>query len=360
MLKLIKAWLKAPIEERDEQGRRRMTGGKKAKRGTPQGGVATPPTMLQNAPRGARFKRALFSPEHDLHPAFLNLHALDQRADDITLASPVDLFQPALNFRCEVLQPTDDQLQLVLQYRLIGEFPGLFFKFRDAFPHPCDPRLKLLLLDQSFGVRVNEASYALPHSLQLTFNAGQVLPPGLRPRLQTAAVLCGQPLRVCQQRLHLAPDRAVQQVGPHLQVVTHALAAEPVGVRPEAAVVGVVSRQALLVPDALTVEGVPAALAADQTLEQIPRPPAPLPRVPLIGLQLFLDRGEHLLIDDRRHRDRDPFLARDTRVRVGPSRLQAVAALRAEPGAQRTCTSLAESCRARISRILQDRPDDAA
>ena len=42
MLKLIKAWLKAPIEERDEQGKRRMTGGKKAKRGTPQGGVASP------------------------------------------------------------------------------------------------------------------------------------------------------------------------------------------------------------------------------------------------------------------------------------------------------------------------------
>lgn len=42
MLKLIKMWLKVPIEERDEQGRRRMSGGRKSKRGTPQGGVISP------------------------------------------------------------------------------------------------------------------------------------------------------------------------------------------------------------------------------------------------------------------------------------------------------------------------------
>ena len=42
VLRLIKMWLKAPIEERDEDGTRRMNGGKGAKRGTPQGGVASP------------------------------------------------------------------------------------------------------------------------------------------------------------------------------------------------------------------------------------------------------------------------------------------------------------------------------
>jgi RNA-directed DNA polymerase len=42
MLRLIKQWLKAPVEETDEQGNRRMSGGKKATRGTPQGGVASP------------------------------------------------------------------------------------------------------------------------------------------------------------------------------------------------------------------------------------------------------------------------------------------------------------------------------
>jgi RNA-directed DNA polymerase len=42
VLRLIKLWLKAPIEERDGDGKRRMVGRKRNKRGTPQGGVATP------------------------------------------------------------------------------------------------------------------------------------------------------------------------------------------------------------------------------------------------------------------------------------------------------------------------------
>jgi len=42
VLRLIKLWLKAPVEERDEDGTRRMTGGKNSKQGTPQGGVISP------------------------------------------------------------------------------------------------------------------------------------------------------------------------------------------------------------------------------------------------------------------------------------------------------------------------------
>jgi RNA-directed DNA polymerase len=42
MLKLVKSWLKVPVEERDERGRKRMSGGKKSRCGTPQGGVISP------------------------------------------------------------------------------------------------------------------------------------------------------------------------------------------------------------------------------------------------------------------------------------------------------------------------------
>lgn len=42
VLRLVKMWLKVPVEERDERGRRRMTGGKRSTRGTPQGGVISP------------------------------------------------------------------------------------------------------------------------------------------------------------------------------------------------------------------------------------------------------------------------------------------------------------------------------
>jgi RNA-directed DNA polymerase len=42
VLRLIKLWLQAPVEERDGNGIPRMSGGKGSTRGTPQGGVASP------------------------------------------------------------------------------------------------------------------------------------------------------------------------------------------------------------------------------------------------------------------------------------------------------------------------------
>src|SRR5271168_5266862 len=42
VLWLIKLWLRAPVEERNGDGTRRMSGGRSNKRGTPQGGVASP------------------------------------------------------------------------------------------------------------------------------------------------------------------------------------------------------------------------------------------------------------------------------------------------------------------------------
>ncbi len=42
ILALVKMWLKAPVEERGGDGKRRMTGGKGSKHGTPQGGVISP------------------------------------------------------------------------------------------------------------------------------------------------------------------------------------------------------------------------------------------------------------------------------------------------------------------------------
>jgi len=42
MLHLVKMWLTVPVEERDEKGKKRLTGGKGNDRGTPQGGVISP------------------------------------------------------------------------------------------------------------------------------------------------------------------------------------------------------------------------------------------------------------------------------------------------------------------------------
>jgi RNA-directed DNA polymerase len=42
VLHLVKMWLKVPVEETDERGRSRYSGGKGSKQGTPQGGVISP------------------------------------------------------------------------------------------------------------------------------------------------------------------------------------------------------------------------------------------------------------------------------------------------------------------------------
>ena len=42
MLRLIKMWLKVPVEETDDRGRRTHSGGKRSKAGIPQGGVISP------------------------------------------------------------------------------------------------------------------------------------------------------------------------------------------------------------------------------------------------------------------------------------------------------------------------------
>src|SRR4051794_41722501 len=42
VLRLIKMWLTVPVEEQDENGKRRLTGGQNHRCGTPQGGVVTP------------------------------------------------------------------------------------------------------------------------------------------------------------------------------------------------------------------------------------------------------------------------------------------------------------------------------
>jgi RNA-directed DNA polymerase len=42
VLRLLKLWLRAPVDERDSNGKGRMSGGKSSRYGTPQGGVVSP------------------------------------------------------------------------------------------------------------------------------------------------------------------------------------------------------------------------------------------------------------------------------------------------------------------------------
>src|SRR3990170_5929383 len=75
VLRLIKMWLKAPIEERDADGTRRMSGGKGSTRGTPQGGVASP--LLANIYMNRFLKHFRLTGCHDAFRAHVVAYADD-------------------------------------------------------------------------------------------------------------------------------------------------------------------------------------------------------------------------------------------------------------------------------------------
>ncbi len=64
ILRLLKMWLKAPVEERDGDGKKRMSGGKNAKRGTPQGGVISPLLANRYMNRFLRYWEKTKQPRH--------------------------------------------------------------------------------------------------------------------------------------------------------------------------------------------------------------------------------------------------------------------------------------------------------
>jgi len=97
-----------------------------------------------------------------------------------------------------------------------------------------------------------------------------------------------------------------------LGVVTHPLATEPIGVRPDTAVIGIVSRVALrrAGADGLAIVGILTLCAHHQPLEQIAGTTLALAGPPPIALSLLLHGRKQLPTDQRGHGYFDPLLLR--------------------------------------------------
>ena len=258
----IERWLKAPVRMPDGSMVERS-------RGTPQGGVITPPTILQSSfavwSSWPRVRGGRSNPEDDIDAVAVDLDALDQGPDQVALERPVDLGHPSVHLLREVLEPTDDQCQARSQGGLIPQGHGLLLPTRDPLPKARDARLELGLVDQAFGVAVDEPrdGAAQLRDLGLDDVEFRTIAPA-PPRLVEAPLVLGRdPGRVPQQLLDLVPDRLVEPVGAHLRVRAHPLAAEAVGVAAAAAVVGVGAQLALRGPQAdrlPVIEGIASAV----------------------------------------------------------------------------------------------------
>jgi hypothetical protein len=306
--------------------------------------------------------RPLIDPEDHLPLIVIDFHPLHQGADQLASAGPVCVLQPVFHLCGNVLESPDDQWQFDVQGRCIRELVGWLFACRDPLSQVGDPGLELALLKEPFGITVDQPCQALPPPAPLPLDRGEVMAPHVRVRVQSAAVFLRQALGRLHQRSDLAPYGEIQPGGPHLRRATDARAAQTRRIRPQAPVIGIIARPALggRVADALAVIRLPPPWAADQALPQVCGAAAVWPRVALVVPQLLLDRRTHRGRDHRRHRERQPLLARPLHRRGGAPRLQGTAALGPQARARQALAGLAERGRPPRGGVPPHAPHDTA
>ena len=155
LLRLIGKWLKAGVLEdgcitHPESG-------------SPQGGVVTPPTMLQTTLLGASFKRGWTDSIHDANLLLVDLDLLHQRPDDLPPCLPVRSLQPLGDTPRELLQLTDHQPQFRFLTLLAGPPLAFALQLGEAIPRRQHPRLEFRPLEQAVSVSVDHPRNRLFH-----------------------------------------------------------------------------------------------------------------------------------------------------------------------------------------------------
>jgi Reverse transcriptase (RNA-dependent DNA polymerase) len=271
--------------------------------GPPPGGPLTLPTKVQPFFFETDLSRAWRDPEDHVHLVRGEFHPLHQCADQLALPGPSEVVEPLVELRGELFQPAHHQPQCRVQRQRIGELVARHFDVRQAVAEPGQPRFNLMLFDKAFGVPVDQPRHTLAELPQLGLQGGPSVAssPSIWP--QTALVFRRHPLGVGQQSADFAPYRQLEQIGPHLGLMTDAFPAKAIGVRAEAAVVCIGAELALTGTgaEAFPIGGIAAMPALPHTLQHLQRPAARWPGVALILPPLLLDGGEQRSLHERRH-----------------------------------------------------------
>ena len=288
--------------------------------------------MLQKPPFGGRVKRVRGYFVHDEDLFGVHFDLFDDGSDDLPALVPVGAVQTADHLAGEVLHPTDHQPELLLLGLFIHLCLGFGSQSLQAMLGLLDAWFELVLFQQAILKGVDQPSNATLRLADSGLKLFDTIPSyAFLPARQPAPILLLDALGIRQQRADIFPHRLLQQVGPNLPVVAHSLATEPVGVRTGAAVVGIVALLALAgrQADGLAVVRIPALLADQQALQQMPGAPSALPTAPAVLGQLFLDDAEEVLAHDRRDGNAGPLVWRNIVGRVRFARLFTSAALSA-------------------------------
>src|SRR5512135_146051 len=276
-------------------------------------GELTPPTMLRTTLLGAPFKRGRTDPIHDPDLLLVDLHLLYQGPNDFSSRVPVRPFQPLPDAPRELLQLADHQPEFRLLGGLADPLPRLFLQSGQALPRRRDPRLEFRLVEQPVAVSIDQSRnhlfYIIDQFAEMLHLQARA---GLRP-LQPPLVLRPDPLGLGQELAHIFPDGGVQHISADLLVPAQALAAEAVGVRARAAIVGVRDLAFALgrgPARRLAGAAVAAPLAHDQALEQVPPAAGPVAAASPVLLELGLDRPEEVLAHQAGHFNENLVLQR--------------------------------------------------
>jgi hypothetical protein len=235
----------------------------------------------------------------------------------------------------KVLHPADHQGQAAFGLSRLGQRLSLLLHPGEPLLQAGDARLELVAVDDPFGIAVDQPADPPVQALDRAVEGCGLVPVAraLLQLVETTLVFSSKAGRILQESTDLGPDRQLEAVAAYRAIGTRRHAAEAMPVSSEAAVVAILGLLAAadLATGHLAVEGVAAAAADHQALEQPTGTPTPFPPVSPVLVQLGLCCREQRRLDQGGHRDLDPLLSsyRDAGVglprwpRAAPDRAQA-------------------------------------
>ena len=114
VLRLIRLWLVAPVEESDKRGgTRRTTQNKDQGRGIPQGAPNTPPTMLQTSYLAISIYGIGADFVDDPHLFLIDFHPLHHRSNNGPTSRPISTVQALRHLFGELPHPSDHQMHRI-------------------------------------------------------------------------------------------------------------------------------------------------------------------------------------------------------------------------------------------------------
>ena len=172
----------------------------------------------------------------------------------------------------KVLHPADHQGQAAFGLSRLGQRLSLLLHPGEPLLQAGDARLELVAVDDPFGIAVDQPADPPVQALDRAVEGCGLVPVAraLLQLVETTLVFSSKAGRILQESTDLGPDRQLEAVAAYRAIGTRRHAAEAMPVGSEAAVVAILGLLAAadLATGHLSVEGVAAAAADRQALEQ--------------------------------------------------------------------------------------------